>query len=389
MSSRKQRWLDHHLNRDVERQLRKKAQRGPAPNRVRRRDWRLSDHPGDDPDDDESVQVERILPRGYRERLRANLTAVLAGREEASVTDGPVPSAGLLTGVVSRIGTNTCEVLVAEQRYVCRIRSCGLDGAVPVVGDRVSLRQVGDGEGVVEHILARSTVLMRAGVSAKSQAQVIVANADQLLVVASWRQPPIWFELIDRYLIAAARGGLRAIVCVNKVDLAEDDECYAALTPYRRLGYPVVLTSAVTGAGMDDLRSILQGQTTVLAGLSGVGKSSLPRALLPHTSLRVGEVSRHSGQGRHTTTQAERIPLPCGGAVIDTPGIREFGLAGLTRDALAAYYPEFTALAGGCRFANCTHSGEPDCAVARAAGGDAVLAQRYSNYLKILSSLSL
>lgn len=388
MSNRKQRWLEHSLNGDLERRLRKKAQRGSTPSRVRRKDWRISNHPDGDLEDDDYVQTERILPRGYRERLDANLAAVLASRQEPLAVEGLVPPVERLTGVVSRIGTNTCEVRVAETCFVCRTRSRGQDGLVPVVGDRVALRQVGDGEVIVEHIMPRLTVLTRSDVSVKSQSQIIVANAEQLLVVASWREPAIWFELIDRYLIAADRGGLQPIICVNKVDLAEEGLCHAALRPYCRLGYRIVFTSAVTGVGLDDLRNTLHGRVTVLAGLSGVGKSSLLSALLPGIRLRVGDVSRHSGQGRHTTTQAEWLALPGGGAVVDTPGIREFGLGEVTRDELAAYYPEFAELAGGCRFANCTHSGEPDCLVARAVGGDDISSQRYSNYLKILDSLS-
>ena len=171
--------------------------------------------------------------------------------------------------------------------------------------------------------------------------QVIVANVDQVLIVASWREPAFWPELVDRYLIAAARNGLVPIICVNKVDLAEDPaEPQTVLRAYCEAGYTVLLTSAQSRLGVDGLRRLLQGRTTALAGLSGVGKSSLLSAVEPGLHLRVGEVSDRRHEGRHTTTQSSLHRLAEGGFVVDTPGIREFGLSGLRRRDLADCYPE-------------------------------------------------
>jgi ribosome small subunit-dependent GTPase A len=388
MSDRSQRWLEHFLNRDTERKLRKQARRDRAPKQVRRKDWQpdtfLNEEQLDVADD---PQVERVMPLGTHERQRATLAAVLAGQQIPDADEDEVASGDLDTGTVTRTGPNVCCVQVSEGPLICSIRACGPAGTLPVVGDRVMVRQTGRGAAVLAHILPRQTQLTRADVALNHQQQVVVANADQVLIVASWLQPTIWFELVDRYLIAAERGGLRPIICINKVDLAEATECQAALRPYLALGYAVVFTSAVTGLGLEELRRVLRGQATVLAGLSGVGKSSLLRALLPNLSLPVSAVSRHSGEGRHTTTQAQLIALPGGGVVVDTPGIREFGLAGVRRADLASYYREFAAFASACRFADCTHSGEPDCAVASASGNDGISAQRYSNYLKILGTL--
>lgn len=388
MPNRRQRWFEHCLNREMERQLRKRARRVQTPKQVRRKEWQADLDPDSEQlGDVDYPLVERVMPRDTRERQRANLAAVLAGRAAATGRDDVPEGDNLDTGIVVRVGQNAFHVQLNQQRIICRMGMSRRDGMQPVVGDRVQIRSSGDGTGALHHILPRRTQLTRPEVGLPGQFQVVVANADQVLIVASWRQPAIWFELIDRYLIAAERGGLRPVVCINKLDLAEATECHAALKPYVAVGYTVVFTSAVTGLGLEGLRQVLRAQVTVLAGLSGVGKSSLLRGLLPDLDLRVDAVSRHSGEGRHTTTQAQLIVLPDGGAVVDTPGIRELGLADLRRAELAGCYPEFAAVANGCRFANCIHSGEPDCAVAAAAGGAAVSTQRYTNYLKILGTL--
>jgi ribosome biogenesis GTPase len=212
---------------------------------------------------------------------------------------------------------------------------------------------------------------------------------DQLLIVLSWRDPVIWLELIDRNLIAAQRYDLIPIICVNKIDLAEDMAiCRASLQPYLDLGHRVLFTCALTGQGVDKLREVLRGQATVLVGLSGVGKSSLLSAVQPGLELRTGQVSEYSGQGRHTTAQVVLHRLEMGGFVVDTPGIREFGLSGLKQSELARFYPEIAAVAGGCRFDDCAHIYEPGCAVKAAVQQGRVSATRYHSYKKIYHTLS-
>jgi ribosome biogenesis GTPase len=215
-----------------------------------------------------------------------------------------------------------------------------------------------------------------------------VANADQLLIVASWQDPALWPELIDRYLITAERNGLVPIICVNKVDLAKDIRvCQDKLDPYINLGYRVLFTSALEGLGLKKLHRVLTGHLTALAGLSGVGKSSLLVSLQPDLALRVSEVSDYSHAGRHTTTQVNLMELEGGGRVVDTPGIREFGLDGLRRGELVGFYPEILAVANRCAFRDCSHIHEPGCAVRAALETGLVSTMRYKNYGKIYDTL--
>jgi ribosome biogenesis GTPase len=246
----------------------------------------------------------------------------------------------------------------------------------------------GEKRGVVEHVLPRSNQSSRPDAFYGNLQQTVAANVDQLLVVASWRDPHIWPELIDRYLIAAERSGVAPHLCVNKIDLADSlEEVEMLLKPYRELDLTVLLTSAERGDGVGALRALLDGRVTVLAGLSGVGKSTLLSAVEPSFQLRTGAVNEDRHQGRHTTSQAIMLPLGDKSYVIDTPGIREFGLVGLRRQDLITHYPELVALAGRCRFSDCSHQHEPDCAVRQAAQHGAVSSMRLDSYQKIAASL--
>jgi ribosome biogenesis GTPase len=257
------------------------------------------------------------------------------------------------------------------------------------VGDRVEVSVSGDGQGAVEAVLPRYSALARPDPFYQHLKQVIVANADQLLIVVSWLEPPAWFELVDRYIIGAERNQLAPAVCINKLDLADDQGQVArAVDPYLNLGYRVLLTSAVTGRGVADLREYLGGRTTVLAGLSGVGKSTLLSAVSPGLDLRVRSVSEYwGGQGQHTTTQVRMYTLDSESHVVDTPGIREFAVAGLPPAELLDFYPEIAALSQRCRFNDCTHTHEPHCAVKTALSEGRLSATRYHNYRNILTEL--
>jgi ribosome biogenesis GTPase len=296
--------------------------------------------------------------------------------------------------VVLEVSSNLCRVDLAGQSLLCRLRGAlsaqetGFTNVI-AVGDRVIVQENSPGHGVVEQVLPRRSVLARPDVFRSHLRQVIVANADQLLIVAAWRNPLIWLELIDRYLIAAERHNLIPLICVNKVDLAADQaECQILLQPYQTLGYQVLFTSARTHSGLDLLREAMRGRVTALAGLSGVGKSSLLNAIQPGLHLRTGAISDGSGNGQHTTTQVSLLPLAMGGFVADTPGIREFGLSGLSQSELIAFYPDLTTYAHLCRFANCSHQHEPDCAVKAAVTAQKIAPIRYDNYLKIYHSLA-
>jgi len=383
LSNREGRAARHRARNEALRRERKQVKRHRKLDAPRRKDWLLGDARDPESLDVDMPVVERVVPRRERVLLRP----------EADEEEDPLARNDCLRGTVVEVATGLCRVRVGAETLLCGLRGLlsvaesGLTNVV-AVGDEVMVAADGAGGGVVDSVLPRRSALVRPDVFLGHLQQVIAANIDQLLVVASWREPALWLEMIDRYLIAAERNGLPAVVCVNKVDLAAGPaECRAALAPYERLGYCVIFTSARTGEGVEALRELLRGKVTALSGLSGVGKSSLLAAVEPGLQLRTHAVSEHWHQGQHTTTQVTLWPLARGGFVADTPGIREFGLGGLHRGELSRYYPEIHALAGGCRFVDCRHVDEPGCAVRQAAAAGLVPAARYDNYQKIYRNL--
>jgi len=243
----------------------------------------------------------------------------------------------------------------------------------------------------VEEVRPRRTVLSRPDPQQPRQERVIAANVDVVVQVSSVVRPPLRLSLIDRYLIAIERGGAECMICVNKVDLLAADEVAAALAEldaYREMGLPVLACSARTGAGIDELRVALAGRTAVFVGHSGVGKSSLMNALAPELELATSEVSRRHARGRHTTTRACLYRLAGDVRLIDTPGIRELGLGPMTPAELRLYFPELEAAAPRCRFSDCGHTHEPDCAVRAAVGEGRISPARYATYVRLLESLA-
>ncbi|HEX6385432.1 MAG TPA: ribosome small subunit-dependent GTPase A [Anaerolineae bacterium] len=348
------------------------------------------------PDELGMVADRRIMPRDEQSR-RHTVKELAAITLDASFDDSfwheLAAESSFALGVVVEVSRGLCRVIVDEHALVCDIRgSLIAEGTgftnVVAVGDRVLVSPLEDGHGLVEEVLPRRSGLARPDPFYHHLKQLIAANVDQLLIVAAWRQPHIWLGLIDEYLIAAARNNLAAVICTNKVDLAEDEaECHSLVQPYADLGYRLLFTSAVTGEELTKLKEALKGKTTVLAGLSGVGKSSLLSAIEPGLALRAKTVSEKSGEGRHTTTQTNMWPLAAGGYVVDTPGIRELGLNGLRQDDLIDFYPEIADAAAVCRFRDCTHSHEPGCAVKRAISDGTIAVWRYENYLKMYGEL--
>jgi len=276
-----------------------------------------------------------------------------------------------------------------EVKCSLRGRLRGLD--VPVAGDLVRLRLDGE-EGVLEEVLPRRNSLTRVSEEDESVFKVIAANVDVLGIVLSVEPHPPRWALADRMLVLSEREEFRAVIVLNKTDLLEVDspegrEIENAAAVYRELGVDVCYTSALQPSGLDDLESLLRGQVSVLAGHSGVGKSSLLNALYPDLQLEVGRTNPHTGKGRHTTTLARLVPLPTGGYMVDTPGFREFGLGDVPVADLGRYYPEFRRIIGACRFSDCLHRDEPGCALRQALERDEVSKLRYQNYLLILSGL--
>ena len=237
-----------------------------------------------------------------------------------------------------------------------------------VVGDRVAVRALGAGEGVIEAVDERGSVLARPGPAGRRRP--IAANVDLILVVAALR-PATSRAVVDRHLVGCEHLGIAAALALNKVDLRgggpdDPDPGGPDLAPYRGVGYPLFETSALTGAGVEALAAALRGRVSALVGPSGAGKSSLVRRLVPGTDLAVGPLSRRGEQGRHTTTVATLHPMPGGGFVIDSPGIADLGEWTLPAERVADGFPEIRSYAGRCRFRDCLHLHEPDCAVAAA-----------------------
>jgi ribosome biogenesis GTPase len=255
--------------------------------------------------------------------------------------------------------------------------------ARPVVGDRVAVRELPDRSVRVEAVLPRRGILLRGAF--RNEEKIVAANVDVLVIVAAVADPPLRTGLIDRYLVAAWRGGIEPLLALTKVDLPYDaGEVARVREIYGALGYPVVALSLRTGEGLDELRDALADRVTVLAGHSGVGKTSLTNALTGRSDA-TGEVNPVTDRGRHTTTGARYMDLPGGGALIDTAGIRSFGIAGVAADELQNAFPEIAAAAEDCEWERCLHrEGEDGCAVEGAPG---IAPERLASYRKLLAEL--
>lgn len=232
-----------------------------------------------------------------------------------------------------------------------------------VVGDRVRVAQLGPKELWAVACEPRQTLLARPAVERERYAQPLVSNAGVLWAVVAMASPPMRPGLVDRMFVAAAAGGLEPRILVTKCDLPSEDQTSEWLERYESLGFAVIRTSIISGEGLDTIRHALAGPFSVLVGQSGVGKSSIVRAIIPEQPIAIGEISQATGKGRHTTTVTRYYKLPEGGAVVDTPGLRELGLWGATREHLDTAFPDVTSLFAGCRFDDCRHLAEPGCAV--------------------------
>jgi ribosome small subunit-dependent GTPase A len=310
---------------------------------------------------DEDFAIEEPQPR------RA------AGKPRTEAPSGP-----LTFGLVVETGAGYCDVLASGARLRCRAH---LDAAV---GDHVSFSER---KRRIETVHPRRAVLSRPDPHNPQQQRVLAANIDVVVVVVSLKDPPLRTGLIDRYLIAIEHSGAAPLICVNKIDLLESDADLAPLRAYGDIGVPVILCSAQTGLGVDLLADALAGRVGVLSGHSGVGKSSLLNALDPTLGLTVSAVSEAHGKGRHTTTSSTVHQLPNGAVLIDTPGIREFGLWDVSRREVRNHFREFDAFAADCAFSGCSHTHEPDCGVKLALARGDLPPERYAGYRRILETL--
>lgn len=302
------------------------------------------------------------------------------------------PSEGRLAIVIG-VGRGTCEVQVPGEP-ACMAQLAGdiarVQQSALAVGDEVLLQDRPGAPPLVAEVRPRRSTLSRPDPMDPHIERAIVANVDVVVIVCSAKNPAFKPRLIDRYMVAIERGGARPLVAVNKADLVPErrrPELDAQLQVYRDIGVPVFLTSISTGEGLGPLQQALAGQTAAFVGHSGVGKSSLLNALAGGQAADVGRVRTSDGKGRHTTTHSALFQLPDGTRIIDTPGIRAFGLHGMSRDELRHSFPEFDGLR--CRYGDCLHDREPepDCAVKRAVAGGGVNPARYDTYLRLLRDL--
>lgn len=259
-------------------------------------------------------------------------------------------------------------------------------GNAIVVGDRVTVE-----DGSVTAVAPRRNAFQRAaaGASASGRLQVTAANLDRVLAVVALKDPPLSEGLVDRFAVTAEFLGLPLALAFTKADLASPAEIAAAQALYARAGYPSHVVAAKQGSGIDELARALEGRRTLLVGHSGVGKSTLLNALVPGLDLRIGEVNAKTGKGRHTTTAATLLriaPGPPPTEVIDTPGVRAFGLPRVTVEQLARLFPECRDR-GACRFNDCSHRSEPGCAVRAALEGAGAGPARYAAYLRLRAEL--
>jgi ribosome biogenesis GTPase len=268
-----------------------------------------------------------------------------------------------------------------------------IDHADPVaIGDQIRFSNAGTGRGLITEILPRRSKLSRPLPVPGQRVfeQVIVSNADQVLTVFAAASPTPKWGLLDRYLVTAEATGIPARIIITKMDLAhKNDDLERNLDIYRRIGYPIHLVCSETGEGIEELNQQLHGKMSVLIGKSGVGKTSLMNAIQLGLGLRVKEVSQGDvGKGRHTTTHLQMFELDFGGRLVDTPGMREFGLWNISSEDLALLFPEMAVYVGKCKFGlGCGHNHEPGCAIRKAVMAEQISPYRYQSYLRLREEL--
>jgi ribosome biogenesis GTPase len=283
--------------------------------------------------------------------------------------------------VIVNYGKNQLVEDVAGNIYRCVARR-GLPQIV--CGDEVEWQPTGESAGVIETILPRRTVLLRAEGNNKSRP--LVTNIDQVIIEAAL-EPVLDYFLIDKYIVAAELAQAEPLIVINKADLirAEDrSRIEALISEYRSIGYTTLLTSALENTGIATFSDCLAGKTSILVGQSGVGKSSLIRCLLPDRDIVIGRLSAASGLGKHTTTSTTLYHLPHGGRLIDSPGVRDFHLGRIAGDELDNGFREFRPYLGQCKFNDCRHLSEPGCAINAAVAAGNILKRRMESYRKLL-----
>lgn len=283
----------------------------------------------------------------------------------------------------------------AGRFYPCRIkgkfRIKDIKSTNPVaVGDQVqfTVEQVDQEEvGLITAIEDRRNYIIRKAVKLSSQTHIIAANIDQVFLLVTLKNPKTYTAFIDRFLATAVAYDIPAVLLFNKMDQCNEEELKeveALAGIYRNIGYTCLLISATTGSGVDDVRALMEGKTNMFAGNSGVGKSTLINAIDPNLDLRTTETSEAHLQGQHTTTFAEMYDLDFNARIIDTPGIRGFGMVDMEADEISDYFPEIFKLKADCKFNDCLHLNEPQCAVKEALDSGDIAQSRYRSYVQMV-----
>lgn len=305
-----------------------------------------------------------------------------------------------LSGIVTSISSQGYYVNHEGTTYLCSLR--GLlkkekteDRSIITVGDQVLFEKTHEGEGSIVHREPRRSILSRADNLSRRKQQFIAANIDQVLIVVSVVLPPLKAFLVDRYIIAAEKGGMTPVIVVNKIDLLEMGDPLAKSEKkffkdfkkaYLTTRVKVIGVSAQTLEGIDELKNIMKDKSSVFSGQSGVGKTSLIN-LATGLDLRVGKTVDKTKKGAHTTSQTQLVQLPFGGYCIDTPGIKSFGVWNLTKAEIEEYFPDIFEMGHGCKFPNCAHLGEPGCAVVQAVETGKFSPLRYDSYVYLMQSV--
>lgn len=282
--------------------------------------------------------------------------------------------------LISRFGA---EMLIEDEQGQIQRCTGRKKVATAVCGDHVEWEDTSQGNHIVSRILPRKNLLKRPTPSGKEK--LIAANIDQVLVVLAYSMKANW-DMLDHYLVASHSMHAIPLILCNKLDLAgtQQEQYDRILNEYRHIGYRILPLSAKNNQGMDALLDVLSGKTNILVGQSGVGKSSIIKALHPMIDIRIGEVSEASGEGQHTTSVTTLYHLPCGGELIDSPGVRDFRPGKLKQSYIEQGFPEFLPYLGSCRFHNCSHINEPGCAIKEKLATGEILQRRYNSYLRLL-----
>lgn len=336
---------------------------------------------------DEEARAERVSGKGSLSRKRtvrgvqqedpsSGLSVVREVDVDQCLPGVVLRSAGLYSSVQAPDGQlyrcatrRLLKTLATDQRHVV------------AAGDRVLFRPSGADEGIIERVEPRSGVLSR---QVRGRQQVIVTNVQQLLIVGSAAEPVLKPHLIDRLLVTAEKAGVEPFVCINKIDLIQPADLMPLAGTYGQMGYRLLFTSATNALGIGQLHQVLAGRQTAVVGQSGVGKSSLLNAVQPELGLRVAQVSRETEKGKHTTTNAELIPLGEGGFVVDTPGVRQFALWDVIPAEVGGYFRDLRPFINRCQFPDCTHTHEAHCAVKEAVADGLLDVRRYESYCHML-----